>query len=207
MIRINLLSDERRAAKAAPQFHAGQAVPLACGLIVALAAAGIGARYWMLRRESARLDDRIAAARQEAARLQSIFQQVQDFDRRKAELQQRVTLIEELRRQQSGPVHMLDQVSRALPPAVWLTELKQNADSVSIEGKAAGFTGVSDFAAALESSGYFDRSVEIVSSQAETLQSPPGELVKFIVKAQVKQPAAQSGPAAAREPAKEKAAR
>ena len=34
-------------------------------------------------------------------------------------------LIEQLRNGQTGPVHMLDQISRALPPMLWLTELKQ----------------------------------------------------------------------------------
>ena len=35
-------------------------------------------------------------------------------------------LIEQLRKDQTGPVHMLDQISRALPPMLWLTEMKQN---------------------------------------------------------------------------------
>ena len=53
--------------------------------------------------------------------------QVQQFEQRKAQLQQRVALIEQLRKDQTGPVHMLDQISRALPPMLWLTELKQTA--------------------------------------------------------------------------------
>ena len=39
--------------------------------------------------------------------------QVQKFETRKAQLQQRVTLIEQLRRGQTGPVHVLDEVSKA----------------------------------------------------------------------------------------------
>ena len=53
---------------------------------------------------------------------------MQQFEQRKAQLQQRVALIEQLRKSQTGPVHMLDQISRALPPMLWLTELKQAGD-------------------------------------------------------------------------------
>ncbi len=78
-----------------------------------------------LARESKELDAEISAAQQETRRLHSIIQQVQQFEQRKAQLQQRVVLIEQLRKGQTGPVHMLDQISRALPPMLWLTELKQ----------------------------------------------------------------------------------
>ena len=72
----------------------------------------IGWRYWSLARQSAQLDTDIAAAQQETARLHSIIQKVQDFEQRKAQLSQRVVLIEDLRKEQKGPVHMLDQISR-----------------------------------------------------------------------------------------------
>ena len=99
-------------------------------------------------------------------------------------LQQRVVLIEQLRSAQAGPVHMLDQISRALPPMLWLTELKQAGSEVVIDGNCTALTGLSDFVANLEASGYFKRSVEIVSTTTEPLPQPPGELIKFSIKAQ-----------------------
>jgi hypothetical protein len=36
----------------------------------------------------------------------------------------------------------------------------------------------------LEASGYFRKSIEIVSSQTEIIPTPPGQLVKFSIKAQ-----------------------
>jgi Tfp pilus assembly protein PilN len=81
---------------------------------------------------------------------------------------------------------MLDQISRAIPPMLWLTQLKQteNPNEVLIEGKCITLSKLSDFVANLEASGYFKRSVEIVMSQTEPLAAPPGELVKFTMKAQ-----------------------
>ena len=91
---------------------------------------------------------------------------MQQFEQRKAQLQQRVALIEQLRKDQTGPVHMLDQISRALPPMLWLTELKQRPTPTKcvIDGRCTTLTGLSDFVGNLEASGYFKRSVEIVST-------------------------------------------
>jgi hypothetical protein len=77
---------------------------------------------------------------------------------------------------------MLDQISRSLPPMLWLTGLKQDADSITIDGRCTTLTGLSDFVANLEATGYFKKSVEIVSSQSEVMTTPPGDVVKFSVK-------------------------
>src|SRR5207244_4044883 len=139
MIRINLLTVERASAKkkgAAGPLQANQKLTIGCSLILVLAALFIGWRYLTVSRASSRLDTDIAAAQQETARLHSVIQQVQEFEQRKAQLQQRVVLIEQLRKGQTGPVHMLDQVSRSLPPMLWLTELKQTDANILIDGNA-----------------------------------------------------------------------
>jgi type IV pilus assembly protein PilN len=198
MIRINLLAAERTTKKKAVAFQAGQKLVLACSTILVLALAFIGWRFLTLSRESAKLDSDIAAAQQETVRLHSIIQQVQQFEQRKAQLQQRVTLIEQLRKGQTGPVHMLDQVSKSLPPMLWLTSLKQANAEIQIDGKATTLTGLSEFVSNLEASGYFKRSIEIVSTQVDpTAQAPGGELIRFTIKAQFQTPEAAKTPASA----------
>src|SRR5216110_639685 len=160
MIRINLLAVERERAKKKAAVTFGtttQKLTVGCSLILILAGLFVGWRYWALSRQSVKLDADISAAQQETTRLHTIIVQVQQFEQRRAQLQQRVVLIEQLRKGQTGPVHMLDQISRALPPMVWLTELKQTqtANEVMIEGRSATLTGLSDFVGNLESSGYF----------------------------------------------------
>jgi type IV pilus assembly protein PilN len=189
MIRINLLATERATpAKRAMSFSlAGAQVTIGCTLILIATVGLIGWRYWALGHDSADLDAQIGAAQQETGRLHSVIQQVQQFEQRRAQLQQRVVLIEQLRKGQTGPVHMLDQVSRALPPMLWLTELKQNdkvPGEVTIDGRCTTLTGLSDFVANLEATGYFKKSVEIVSTVAEQLPQPPGELIRFSIRAQ-----------------------
>jgi type IV pilus assembly protein PilN len=201
MIRINLLAVERDRAKkksAATLGTTGQKLTIGCSLILILALGFIGWRYWALGQESFRLDTDILAAQQETTRLHSVIQQVQQFEQRKAQLQQRVVLIEQLRKGQTGPVHMLDQISRALPTMLWLTQLKQVGPAVVIDGKCTTLTGLSEFVSNLEASGYFKRSVEIVSTTSETAAPPANELIKFSIKALFQQPgdAAPAAPGA-----------
>jgi type IV pilus assembly protein PilN len=198
MIKINLLTAERKVTKKrAAIFGSAQQMTLACAAILAAGVLFIGWRYMVVQHDDAKLNDDIAAAQKETVRLHSVIVQVEAFEQRKIQLQQRVALIEQLRAEQTGPVHMLDQISRALPPMVWLVEVKQTAGSneVFIDGRATTITSVSDFVVGLEASGYFKKSVEIVSSTLQTAQTttpanqgPPVELVAFQLKALFQQP-------------------
>jgi type IV pilus assembly protein PilN len=190
VIRINLLTGERKTAKRAVVFDVTRQITAVCAVIFALTGAAIGWRYLVVSREAARVDDAISVAQKETTRLHSVIVQVQQFEQRKAQLQQRVTLIEQLRRDQVGPVHMLDQISLALPASLWLTEMKQTAtaNEVLIDGRSLSLTGLSDFVANLERSGYFQRSVEIVNSTTDTSGGPQGEVIKFQIKALFKNP-------------------
>jgi type IV pilus assembly protein PilN len=189
MIRINLLSIERTKKKATAAFGtAGQKITVGCSLILLLTALFIGWRYLALSRASTQVDADISAAQQETMRLHSVIAQVQVFEQRKAQLQQRVVLIEQLRSGQTGPVHMLDQISRALPPMLWLSELKQVDNAVVIEGRCSPLTGLSDFVANLEASGYFKRSIEIIDTKTEMAGTPPSEIIRFSIKATFQQP-------------------
>ena len=109
-------------------------------------------------------------------------------------------LIEDLRKEQKGPVHILDEISKALPPMLWLTEVKQVGGDVVIDGNSTTQTGVSDFVSNLEASGYFRKSIDIVGTKTVPLAQPPGELVSFTLRAQFLTPG-DGKPAAAPAPA------
>src|SRR5690349_3875385 len=111
MIRINLLATERKAAKAAsPGMQAGQKMMVIGSLILVATVVLIGWRYWALGQEEAQLTREIEAANREEARLQEILKQVQEFENRRKMLEARVALIDELRKGQTAPVHMIDQI-------------------------------------------------------------------------------------------------
>jgi len=192
VIRINLLAVRRKAPE--PSFAIAQRAPLLCSLLLLATALVVGWRFWSVRQESARLTDEIQRAQQEAQSLRSVLQQVQQFEQRKSLLQQRVALIEELRQGQTAPVHMIDEVSRAVPDRLWLTERKQDAGGLKIDGRTTSLTSLSDFVGNLESSGYFARPVEIVDSQVENATQNTVDVVKFTVKAQFAMPGTKAVP-------------
>lgn len=168
MIRINLLTAERRAAKVSTSkgFEAGQKMMILGSLILLLTTAALGWRYWSLGQEAAQIEADIEAANREEQRLQEILRQVRQFEARKAMLQQRVDLIDTLRKGQNAPVHMIDQVSRSLPDMTWLTNMQQSPDgyTLTMQGRCLTLTSLSDFIGNLEGSRYFIRPVEIVES-------------------------------------------
>jgi type IV pilus assembly protein PilN len=165
MIRINLLASERRSAKAAaPGFQAGQKMMVIGSLVLVLSAVGVGWRYWALGQQKAEIARNVDAARREETRLQEILRQVQEFETRRKVLEARVTLIDELRKGQSAPVHMIDQISKALPDMTWLTGVTQNGYTLTITGRCLTLTSLSDFIGNLEASRYFIRPVEIIES-------------------------------------------
>ena len=190
MIKINLLTVDRERAKRKAKFQVGQKVTVGCSLILVAAALAVGWWFWSLQRASADLDRQIADAERETQRLQGVIQQVTQFEGRRAQLQQRVTLIEELRKGQTGPVHLLDQISKALPEAMWLTDLRQAANDITLEGRCTSLNSLSDFVSALEASELFERPVEIIDSRVEAATTSTPELIRFSVRARQRAKAA-----------------
>ena len=182
MIRINLIAGERRAAKAPGKtFQIGQKITVAGSLLLVITALGVGWRFWANRQAEAQMTEDIAAARREETRLSEVLKQVSDFETQRGVLQKRVALIDELRKGQSAPVHMIDQISRSLPEMTWLTSVRQDAYNVTINGRCTTLTALSDFVANLEATRYFKRPVEIVSSAVADERDGP-ELIEFTIK-------------------------
>jgi type IV pilus assembly protein PilN len=189
MIRINLLAADRdrhkrrpAAATTGPQ-ATQQRITLLCSLILVLTALGIGWWYWSLKVQSDRIEEDIVTSQKETARLRTLIQQVQTNDARRAQLQERVGLIEELRKGREGAVRMLDEISRSLPDMLWLTEIKQQGADLTITGRCLSLTSLSDFVDNLKLGGYF-KPVEILDSQVES--TPPtgvSGLTRFSIKA------------------------
>ena len=220
MIRINLLGAERQTArKSTGGGFAQQRVTVLCILVLVIAGGVMGTWYWSLRSASAQVDSEIAAAQQETARLRPLLAEVEQYEARVAQQQQRVALIQQLRSGQSIPVQVLDHVSRSLPETLWLTAMNQEGSTLTLEGRSTSLIALSDFVGALGSTALLQKPIEIISSQVEgsnARERSSVELIRFAVKAKVTPPpdraaAAADGDAkkkrAGREPRAAKAAR
>lgn len=197
MIRINLLTVERsrtRAKKPAVTMPAAQRVTVGACIVLLGTVLGIGWWFWSLRTQSQTLDREIAKAETDTRNLRSVLAQVQKFETRKGQLQQRVTLIEQLRKGQSAPARVLDQISRSVPDRLWLADLKQTGNDFTLDGFATSMTALSDFVAGIEGTKWFRKPVEIIDSQV-TSDAKTGDLVRFTVKASYFDPNAPPPPA------------
>ena len=208
MIRINLLVVEReRARKRVVLIPAAHRVTAAATLILIGTAALIGWWFLSVRERSAQLDIELAQAETETRQIRSVLEQVRKFESQKAMLQQRVTLIEQLRKGQYAPVHLLDEVSKSLPDRLWLNDLAQKGAEFTIGGMTDSLTAVSDFVANLEGTRWFKKPVEILDSQVQA-DAKAGDLIKFQIKAQFVDPTAppeapaKAGPGRGAAPAK-----
>jgi type IV pilus assembly protein PilN len=200
MIRVNLLGVERKTKKArAIAFDLGQTATLGGSLILVATVLGVGWWFWSLRGESLRVDAELVAAQQESARLQSLLGEVEQFEQQRTRLQQRVALIEQLRSGQSIPVQLLDHVSRSVPDMLWLTSMVQEANQVTIEGRATSLIALSDFVGNLAGSPILQKPIEIVNSQVQPAagtgaQATP-DLIQFTVRAKINTPPQAAAPA------------
>ena len=193
MIHVNLLAVERARARKRVAIPAAQRVTIAASLILAGTALLIGWWFWSLREQSARLDQELAKAEVESRQIRSVLEQVRKFEAQKAVLQQRVSLIEQLRKGQSAPVHVLDEISKSVPDRLWLNDLSQTGADFTMSGMTDSMTAVSDFVANLEGTRWFRKPVEIIDSQVQT-DAKAGDLIKFQVKAQFVDPTAPPPP-------------
>jgi len=191
MIRINLLAVERERvrSKRVVLIPAAHRVTVGATVILVGTAALIGWWFLTLRQQSAQLDIDLTQAETETRQIRSVLEQVRKFESQKAMLQQRVTLIEQLRKGQYAPVHLLDEVSKSLPDRLWLSDLTQTGTEFTIGGMTDSLTAVSDFVANLEGTRWFKKPVEILDSQVQT-DAKAGDLIKFQIKAQFNDPTA-----------------
>jgi type IV pilus assembly protein PilN len=197
VIRINLLTVERtrtRARKPAVTMPAAHRVTVGACIVLIGTVLGIGWWFWSLRTQSLMLDRDIAKAETDTRNLRSVLAQVQKFETRKGQLQQRVTLIEQLRKGQAAPARVLDQISRSVPDRLWLADLKQAGNDFTLDGFATSMTALSDFVAGIEGTKWFRKPVEIIDSQV-TSDTKYGDLVRFTVKASYFDPNAPPPPA------------
>ena len=92
-------------------------------------------------------------------------------------------------------MHVLDELSKAIPDRLWLVSLGQRDKDFTMEGRTTSLTALSDFVANLEASGWFKKPVEILDSAVD--QTAQGDMVRFTIRATSENPEAPAPPPAA----------
>lgn len=165
MIKINLVREGRAVrgagapAAAAAGGGAGGGTKINNILIGAMAVLGLVAAlgYWFVfKRELSQRQEIVAQRTVEAEKLEAIIKEVEAYQKRKDNLQQRIDLINQLKQNQKGPVRILDQISRDLPDLVWLESMNIAGGRVSLNGKALNPNAIALFIENVKSDPYFE---------------------------------------------------
>lgn len=161
MIRINLLSEAKpsKSRSFRPNIQMPGNVPqnLLMVALVALTLVFVSWKWYSLKAEHSDLSDRIVKAEAEKKRLDEIIAKGDTYKARRDLLNKKIGLITQLKKNQSGPVHLLDEISRKLPDFLWLDQMSGVKNGVTIAGKATTYNAVSNFYNNLTGSKYFDQ--------------------------------------------------
>jgi len=155
VIKINLLPVKRAARKAkVPVDTAMFQVVVGLGIVLVFVGA-CGYRWQMLVDEVALKTQIKESKTKELDALKKKVQEVEDYEKNKRLLEDKNRIIEQLRKNQGGPVRLLDYLSQSLDPLkIWLTSVDGDAQ-VAINGKALTNDDIVQFIRNLQQSGYF----------------------------------------------------
>lgn len=157
MIRINLLSEGKRPAAVRRTRPAslleGENVAL-WGLLAAILLLGLlpaAVWWWVTDNRVEENAERIVEAQAEVDELAAVIAEVERYKAQHAELDHKITVIEQLRENQKGPVRVMDQISRALPELLWLDRMEMRGGTISLGGRAFNSNAVASFLDNLDS--------------------------------------------------------
>ncbi|MCK6550645.1 PilN domain-containing protein [Myxococcota bacterium] len=154
MIRINLLPVRQTKKRETVQ----QQLLAFVGVIILTI---LGCIAWTAynSREASNRRDEIANRQKELAQLDKIIGEVNEFTTKKKELEDKLKVIDQLKKGKTGPVRALDDLATEIPNRVWLTKVDEKSGSVTLDGVAIDHEDVSAFMKALQKSKYFSNIV------------------------------------------------
>jgi type IV pilus assembly protein PilN len=150
MIRINLLAEGRPKVSKPKKAVSGGGLTgepanlwLIIGLVIGLLV--IAGQYFRLQGTINDKRTEIAEVQREVDELADVIAEVEQFEARKAELEHKISVINTLKANQSGPVSVMDHISRSLPDMLWLTRMVSKGNAVTLTGQAFNTNAVANF--------------------------------------------------------------
>ncbi|MDR6991218.1 PilN domain-containing protein [Luteimonas sp. 3794] len=167
------------------------------GVMVGIAAAA-GVALWFLVNMyyNAQIDgqnERNAFLQQQIAAVDTQITEIDALESQRARLLARKAVIEQLQGNRSQMVHLFDQLVRTIPDGVLLTSLKQEGQTLTLEGRSQSNARVSTYMRSLDGSGW------MTSPQLSVIEAQdgvPGLPYAFTLSVQLSTPAAKEAAAA-----------
>jgi Tfp pilus assembly protein PilN len=180
MIKINLLAEGRRPTAVRKSKSAellkGQDIGmwlLGAGLVLGILITGLF--WWQLREEQQEQQEAIASAQAEVEALAAVIKEVEDYKAKKAALEKKIGIINDLKLNQRGPVRVMDHISRSLPELLWLDRMVMDDATITVDGRAFNTNAVANFIENL------DKVPEFEEPTLKDTQEQAGGVYKFVV--------------------------
>jgi len=160
MIKINLVAEitpqaaARRAKKREISLGAKQGDILLLSILL-VSFIVVGGMWYHLSSKKTRLEQRQAQLRVERDKLKVFIDKVAELEKKREALQHKIKIIDDLKRNQHGPVRIMDEVSRALPDLLWLDNMTVKGNVVTLVGKAMDENAVANYISNLDASPFF----------------------------------------------------
>ncbi|PJK07742.1 fimbrial protein [Lysobacteraceae bacterium NML95-0200] len=149
MVKINLLPwREERRKQRQQEFYA----MLGGAAVVGVLLSGLG---WMwFNGQISGQQNRNAFLEQEIQKVEQEIKEIETLQQKRESLLNRKQVIEELQANRFQMVHLFDSLMRTVPDGLVLTGLKQDGESLTLEGRAQSNTRVATYMRNLENSGW-----------------------------------------------------
>lgn len=147
------------------------------GAIALVLLFAIGFTFWRLSARQAELERALQAEVADSARYATTIELVQTLRARQDTIRQQIEVIREVDQRRYVWPHLLDEISAAIPPFTWLTEIQatQPADTLAqplaftIEGNAGSTQSLTRLMKNLEASSFI-RTVTLITSEQEEIE-------------------------------------
>jgi type IV pilus assembly protein PilN len=109
----------------------------------------------------------------EIQKVESQIKEIETLDKQKDRLLARKKVIEQLQANRSQMVHLFDSLVRTIPDGVALSNIKQEGEVLTLEGRAQSNARVSEYMRKLESSGWMTKpDLSIIEAKEEDGKAP-----------------------------------
>ncbi len=189
MARINLLPwrAERRKQRQR-EFYSMLGFAALAGVLLS------GLMYFFFSQQISGQNERNAFLEAEIAKVKEQNKEIERLDKQKSRLLARKAVIEELQGKRSQMVHLFDSLVRTIPDGVVLTALKQEGDTLTLDGRTQSNARVSAYMRNLEASGWMTNpELSIIEAKAQEANAAGGGLniksLPYVFTLRVKLPA------------------
>ncbi len=182
MIKVNLFRDKTQKVRKAAAKPAVSRTGLLMAVLLALPLAGLGAWWYQISTDIQSLTETRNRLKAEDARLQGLKKEIARHEELKAQVKNRIDVIERLKDSQSGPVLLLNHVIQSIPRSspLWLTAMDQKGDRIQITGLTSRSDLIPDLIGNLAAGDFFSN-VELELIEENKDQKESKELAKFIL--------------------------